>query len=115
MTATFSQGSIVWVEIPDSHGGNVKKRPAVMVSGDVDSNGFIHVAAITSLLAEAPFSETVELPHDPQGHPVTRLKRASEVVCSWVVRVAAKDVSDTGGRVPQDELNEILVKVAQFG
>lgn len=116
MPATFSQGNIVWVAIPDSHGGNVKRRPAVVVSADdkIGADGFIRVAAITALIGQAPFAETVELPHDSQGHSVTRLKRPSEVVCSWVVRVAIDDVEDSGGRVPPEVLNEILVKVERL-
>ena len=113
MPATFAQGSIVWVEIADSHGGNIKGRPAIVVSSE-DGDGFIRVAAITTLIGQAPFAETVELPHDATGHPVTRLKRPSEVVCSWVVRVAINDVKDSGGRVPQDVLNEILAKVERL-
>ena len=116
MPATFSQGSIVWVAVPDSHGGNVKARPAVVISGDdeIAADGHIRVAAITTLLGRAPFSETVELPHEVDGHSVTRLKQPSEVVCSWVIRVAIDAVRDTGGRIPKQELNEILVKVERL-
>lgn len=111
MAATIAQGEIVWAEMPDSRGGNRKRRPAVVVSAGIDAAGDVHVAAITTLIGEAPFSEAVELPHNPRGHDTTGLKRACEVVCSWVVRIPAGNAERTGGSVPVDELNEILAKV----
>lgn len=116
MPGAISQGTIVWVAVPDLQGGNAKRRPAVVVSSDGESavDGFIRVAAITTLTGRAPFAETVVIPHAPNGHPIARLKRASEVVCSWVLKVAIEEVEDSGGRVSRDELNEILAKVERL-
>lgn len=76
----LSQGRIVWVTILDSHGGNAKSRPAVILTatGDIDATGDVQVAAITTLIGQAPFSETVELPSAAAGHPQTKLKKPCE-------------------------------------
>src|SRR5437660_2650589 len=99
MASPLTQGSIVWVTVHDPRGGNEKKRPAVIVSATIptDPAGTVQVAAITTLLGQARFEETVELPSLPTGHPDTKLKKPSEVVCSWVVEVPVADVSGTGG------------------
>ncbi len=116
MSSPLAQGQIVWVTVRDSHGGNEKKRPAVIVtaSKDIDPNGTVHVASITTLLGQARFSETVELPSHPAGHPQTKLKKQSEVVCSWLTEVPVADLENTGGSVPVDVLMEILAKVERL-
>ena len=94
MSSPLTQGRIVWVTVPDPQGGNPKRRPAVILSatGEIDPSGEVLVAAITTDLGRARFSETVELPSLPTGHPETKLKKSSEVVCSWVTRVAVADL-----------------------
>lgn len=113
---SFSQGRIVWATITDSHGGNEKQRPAVIVTAthEIDPAGEVQVAAITTLIGQAPFSETVELPHAPTGHPETKLKKPCEVVCSWVVSVPFAKLADSGGFVPPEVLAEIVAKVQRL-
>lgn len=113
---SLSQGRIVWATITDSHGGNPKLRPVVIVTAtaDITSAGDVLVAAITTLTGQAPFAETVELPFLATGHPDTKLKRACEVVCSWVVSVPVASVQDSGGFLPPDVLAEVLVKVERL-
>jgi mRNA-degrading endonuclease toxin of MazEF toxin-antitoxin module len=116
MSSPLSQGRIVWATVPDPRGGNEKARPAVILTptADINSAGDVQVAAITTLVGQAPFSETVELPSDPTGHPVTNLKKPCEVVCSWVVSVPVAKVKDGGGSVPPELLAEILAKVQRL-
>lgn len=116
MSSPLRQGAIVWVTVPDSHGGNPKSRPAVVLTAtaDISATGDVQVAAITTLTGQAPFSETVELPSNPSGHPQTKLKKPCEVVCSWVVSVPAAGATDSGGSVPSNLLAEILAKVARL-
>jgi len=97
-------------------GGNDKARPVVILTAtnDVLPGGEVQVAAITTLIGQAPFSETVELPSSPAGHPQTKLKKPCEVVCSWVLSVPVSSLNDTGGSVPQDILAEILAKVERL-
>src|SRR4051794_13099996 len=106
MSSPLAQGRIVWVTVPDPRGGNPKARPGVIVTptAQISPGGTVVVAAVTTLLGQAPFAETVELPSDPAGHPQTRLKRPSEVVCTWLIEVPVADVRDSGGFLPPDVL-----------
>ncbi len=112
MSSRIEYGRIVWAVIPDSRDGNPKSRPAVVITPneEIEFDGKVEVLAITTLLGEAPFSETVELPFDPVGHPHTRLKKRSEVVCSWSVMVACAEIRESGGFVPEDVMFEVLDK-----
>jgi mRNA-degrading endonuclease toxin of MazEF toxin-antitoxin module len=116
MSSPLRQGAIVWVTIPDPRGGNAKARPAVVLTAtaDIDSAGEVQVAAITTLIGQAPFAETVELPSTTAGHPQTKLKKPCEVVCSWVVSVPTASAADSGGSVPADLLAEVLAKVQRL-
>lgn len=99
--------------MPDPRGGNEKSRPAVIVTktSSILPTGEVALVAITTLIGEAPFSETVELPFLSSGHPETKLKKPCEVVCSWVVSIPVNNLKDSGGYVPPDVLVEILAKV----
>ena len=116
MSSPFHQGQIVWVTIPDPRGTNAKSRPAVVVTAtaDIDAAGDVQVAAVTTLTGQAPFSETVELPSSPTGHPQTKLKKPCEVVCSWIVSTPVASLRASGGTVPPDLLAEILAKVQRL-
>ncbi len=116
MPSSFAQGRIVWVTIADPRGGNAKARPAVILSAtnSIVAGGLVEIAAITTLIGEAPFSETVELPFLSSGHSDTKLKKPCEVVCTWVKSVPVSDIKDSGGFVPADVLAEILAKVKRL-
>jgi mRNA-degrading endonuclease toxin of MazEF toxin-antitoxin module len=114
--SSLTQGRIVWATVPDSRGENAKKRPAVVLTPtrEIIAGGDVQLAAITTLIGQAPFSETVELPWSPSGHSETKLKRQCEVVCSWIVSVPVAGVEDSGGFVPTEVLVEILAKVSRL-
>lgn len=61
MSPRIEYGRIVWAMIPDSRGGNPKSRPVVVITpnDEIEHDGKIEVLAITTLLGEAPFSQTV--------------------------------------------------------
>lgn len=105
-------GRIVWMTVPDSRGGNPKRRPGVVVSAP--AGGVVVVAAVTTQVGVARSSETVELPSDPAGHPITKLTRPSEVVCSWVTSVPVDDLTAGPGIVPPDILTDIRTKVERL-
>lgn len=116
MSSPLSQGRIVWATVPDPRGGNPKSRPVVVLTAtaDIDPAGDVQVAAVTTMIGQAPFSETVELPFAAGGHPQTKLKKQCEVVCSWVLSVPVASLTDSGGFVPSDLLAEILAKVQRL-
>ncbi|VTT96420.1 ---NA--- : : PemK [Gemmataceae bacterium] len=114
---SLSQGRIVWATLLDSRGANPKARPAVIVTptADIDPAGEVQIAAVTTLVGQAPFAETVELPFVAgTGHPETKLKKPCEVVCSWLVSVPVASVQDSGGFLPAVVLAEVLAKVQRI-
>lgn len=104
------KGRIVWATGPDPRGENVKRRPWVAAS-DVLPDGTVLLVAVTTQLGMARSSVTVELPSDPAGHPVTKLARPSEVVCTWSMRLPVAEVAATGGVVPSELLAGIIARV----
>ncbi|MBX9622839.1 MAG: type II toxin-antitoxin system PemK/MazF family toxin [Gemmataceae bacterium] len=107
------QGRIVWATGPDPQGGNPKRRPWVVVSGPYP-DGTVLVAAVTTLVGQAPFAATVPLPFAAGGHPVTKLKKPSEVVCDWTMSAPPADLTDSGGAVPQDLMADVQTKVGRL-
>ena len=96
MKSDLTPGRIVWVAMPDSQGGNPKARPAVVVSEEHEhADGFVRLAALTTLTGRARFVETVLVPADPAMRRLTKLKRECEVVCTWVLRVPIEEVNAT--------------------
>ena len=95
----------VW-EPEDAAGGCRITRTA-----DITATGEVLVAAVTSDIGRARSTETIPLPWHPDGHPHTRLRRPSEVVCSWTARVRVAELADTGGFVPDDLLPGVLALV----
>ena len=87
MSSPLVQGRIVWATVPDPRGGNAKARPAEVVTAtaDIDPAGEVQVAAITTLVGQAPFAETVELPWSAGGHPDTIGEEPAELNPSRVV------------------------------
>ncbi|MBY0514259.1 MAG: type II toxin-antitoxin system PemK/MazF family toxin [Gemmataceae bacterium] len=112
MSSPLVQGRIVWTAVRDAD-GNEKSRPAVILTAtaEIDPAGEVIVAAVTTQLGRARFSESVALPPDPAGHPQTGLKKPSEVVCTWLAAVPVAALTPTAGAVPPDLLAEILAKV----
>jgi hypothetical protein len=69
---------------------------------------------IVVVVASTKFGEPLRpneklLPHDPDGHPKTGLKKPCVAVCDWVEKINADDVIDTGGVVPDPLLKDILL------
>jgi mRNA interferase MazF len=114
MSPPLRQGRIVWVEIPDPRGQYPKTRPAVVLTptGEIRDDGLVQVAAITTLVG-APLAVAVSLPWHRNGHPRTKLRRPSEVVCNWIAEVPVTALQVTEGLVPFSQLNEILAKRPQ--
>lgn len=101
------RGSIVWAMLPDPHGRNPKRRPAVVVS-DRQTSESLDVVAVSTSVSDPPPNDCVPLPWDPHGRASTRLRRRCVAVCSWAVVLTADQVEDTGGYVPAGELQRIF-------
>ena len=110
------QGDVVWLTVADPNGFR-KRRPAVVVSTEVDVAGQKGVAAVavTTSFTDPPPPAHLELPWDPFGRSSTRLRRRSAAVCNWIVVAAHTDVEATGGYVPPPILLEILKNLPASG
>src|SRR2546430_9467456 len=104
-------GSCGW-NFPDPQGRNPKRRPAVLVTPDVDirADGDVWVVAISTQLDEAPAETQVELPWERQGHPRTRLKERCAAVCTWMEKVKVASIKEHAGIVPGRQLLDILAR-----
>lgn len=101
----------------DRQGRGPVCRPAVILTptDQIDPNGTVVVAAVTTHIGMSPPDRTVALPwHRDKRQSRTGLTAPSEVVCDWVVDVAVSAIQNPAGHVPTALLIQILDKVRQF-
>jgi hypothetical protein len=110
------QGSIVWIEVPDTR-GHVKRRPVVVVTATDEMllDEPIVGVAVTTTFPDPPNQWQIPLPWWDHGHPATRLRRRSAAVCNWLVKFRHSDVQSVEGYVPGVTLAKVLRIVARLG
>lgn len=115
MSSTLQQGRIVWFTSLDPNGRNEKKRPAVILTptAAIRPDAPVLVAASSSSNV-AGEEEVVRLTWNREGTTRTRLRRASHVVCSWLVEAPVAALDGTPGVVNPRELLAILAKVGEL-
>ncbi len=113
--ADLQQGSIVWAAVSDPN-GNVKRRPLVIVTSSSEiilDEPIVASPLTTSFPSPAP-RNYVEVPWDPRGHPSTRLRRRSAVVCDWgPIELRPSDIESIEGFVPTKYLTVILKRISE--
>jgi mRNA-degrading endonuclease toxin of MazEF toxin-antitoxin module len=107
------RGRILWASLRDKNGYS-KDRPCVVVSPDEDIalDAPVFVVAITSRQDHPVPVSYIKIPHDPAGHPITKLYVASWAVTDWVEKIMPDDIRRTSGNVPTTTLHWILGKLA---
>ncbi|MGL6072635.1 MAG: type II toxin-antitoxin system PemK/MazF family toxin [Fimbriiglobus sp.] len=110
MADSIAQGRIVWANLLDPQGRNPKLRPAVILTAtaEIAQAVVVLVAAITSKLDVTPPEVCVELPWQANGHPRTKLKHPSVVVCTWQVRLPVEEIVSLGGVVPLAQMIRVI-------
>ncbi len=108
MDKPLEQGAIVWVTPPGERGLG-KRRPAVVLtaSEEILLDQPVVVAALTTTFPNPAPPDHVVLPWSPHGHPVTRLRRRSAAVCTWLFEARPSEAEPVG-RVPTRHLLDIL-------
>ena len=95
---------IIFAEILDPNGQNLKTRRVVVLTPDSAlAAGFpIVVAGVTSTLPNPLTADFVKLPYkNPPGrHPKTGLTKEAAVLCTWIVTITANSVRGRSGFVP---------------
>lgn len=114
--AELQQGSIVWAAVSDPN-GNVKRRPLVVVTNSSEiilDEPIVASPLTTSFPSPAP-RNYVEVPWDPRGHPSTRLRKRSAVVCDWgPIELRPSDIESIEGFVPTKYLTVILKRISEY-
>ena len=112
------RGSIVWIEMVDPNGVNIKSRPAVVLSTEeqIQIDGHVRVLAVSSQVDPADVNRFVEIPWSNQlgGHRKTKLRKKSFVICDWMTKMELQSVKPTSGFVPKQLMQEIQVKYSSL-
>ena len=110
MATPLEQGRILWIELLDPQGRNLKIRPAVIVTStsEIHSDGVVVVVAISTQIDSMPEDVCVELPWHRDGHPKTKLNARNVAICTWAVPIHVSSIVSAGGRVPLKQMKEIL-------
>jgi len=100
----------------DPQGQNPKSRPLVIVSSDaaIRKGEPIVAASISTSYQQADPAEYVILPWNSQGNTQTQLKKDCAAVCTWLVEIHPRDIIKYGGRVPDQQMQEIFEKLRQI-
>ena len=87
---SLEQGRIIWAEMLDPSGANVKLRPGVIVTPNEDITGddpFV-VVAVTSTFDEPVPDWQVKLPWNRDKRKVgTQLNKPAVAHCMWLIRI----------------------------
>ncbi|HWE95959.1 MAG TPA: type II toxin-antitoxin system PemK/MazF family toxin [Tepidisphaeraceae bacterium] len=108
------RGRIIWATLRD-HNGIEKHRPAVVLTptDDICEDEPIVVVAVTTTFADPPPADHVLLPWDPQGRTLTKLRKRSAAVLSWIVEVLPNDIVECQGDLPAPLVTRILKSLDQ--
>jgi len=108
--ASLRQGQIVFAPlIPER--GEVKLRPAVIYTPDamLGDDEWVRVVAISTSCR--PDDPHIPIPDDAATRLVTRLNRPSSIALSFVDKVYRTHIQPTRGRLPQELLIEMIVRL----
>ena len=107
---------IIFAEVPDPNGRNLKTRRVVVLTPDIAlAAGFpIVVAGVTGTLPNPLTADYVKLPYkNPPGrHPKTGLTKEAAVLCAWIVPVILNDIKGRSGFVPPAHMVIVNSKTA---
>lgn len=106
------RGRIIWAEVRDPR-GHLKLRPGIIMTptDEIRADEPLIVMAITTTFPEPAPDDHVELPWFPRGHPVTKLRRRSAAVVTWLDGVNVENVAELCGEVPKKQMELILQKL----
>ncbi len=97
----FKPGDVIFADLPDPQGGNIKNRPAVVLMEASDGNLFLVVAGTTKYERGRPEADQVELPFGNERNPCqTGLDEATAVCLWWQLVIHGSDVNKKVGAVP---------------
>lgn len=103
------RGRIVWAAVRDRNGIE-KQRPVIVVTatGEIREDELFEAMAITTTFPDPPPQDHIELPWDSRGRTLTKLRRRSAAVLSWIVEIQASDAIEYHSDVPMRLMTRIL-------
>jgi hypothetical protein len=103
---------LVWATVSDRR-GHAKSRPLIILTAtnDIRPDEPLIAMAVTTTVSDPPPADHVLLPWHPQGRVMTRLRRRSAAVLSWIVEVEPAEITDFYGDVPARLMTEILKSI----
>jgi hypothetical protein len=106
------RGRIVWASVSDPR-GNVKQRPLIILTptDQIHDAEPLQAMAISTTFPNPPPRDHIPLPWHPQGRVLTKLRRRSAAVLSWIVELDAADIDELQGDVPLKLMLEILARL----
>jgi mRNA-degrading endonuclease toxin of MazEF toxin-antitoxin module len=109
-------GRIILAETFDPQKRNAKIRPAVIVSrtDQIQAEGRIVCAAITSAIPDKLPDDCVLLPFHPAGKSRTGLRMRSAAMCSWLFEITEEKIEKYIGIVPPARLDEVLARIEEL-
>ncbi len=104
-------GRIFWAVFPEKRGDG-KTRPMVAVNSrtDIVRTGVVAAIVCSTSFARPLLADEVELPSDPEGRSITRLREATVAVCNWRAEIPHASIDQIGGIIPTASLREICRK-----
>jgi hypothetical protein len=111
-------GRIVWGKFIDTRGRLTGPHRAVIITSneDIDADKPIRVVVISSNLQMAAKEDVVLLPYlrCQGGHVHTRLKTKFAAICTWIPRIAKKDITEYGGWVKGKWMVQTMKRVNEL-
>ncbi|HEX3355701.1 MAG TPA: type II toxin-antitoxin system PemK/MazF family toxin [Tepidisphaeraceae bacterium] len=110
------RGRIVWATVSDAR-GHQKQRPLIILTAtdEIREDEPLQAMAVSTTFPDPAPKDHVELPWHPAGRAMTKLRKRSAAVLSWIVEVDSADIVELHGDVPGKVMLEILERLAGLG
>jgi hypothetical protein len=80
-----------------------------MALNSPNSDGRLTVVACSTQSCDPALE--VQLPWDPKGHPMTKLKKRTFATVDWIEEISVSDVCEIKGIIPPTTLDRIWDKI----
>jgi len=112
---SIHRGSVIWADLCDPDGNNLKDRPALVLlpQADIDLGRDLEVAVISTAWEYPLKPGWFEIESRPGGQCCTGLSEACVVKATWLEAVPQNKVNRVTGRAPRKLVSEVLNWLAE--
>jgi hypothetical protein len=106
------RGRVVWATVSDAR-GHRKQRPLIILTptDQIRDDEPLQAMAVSTTFPEPPPKDHVQLPWHPSGRVMTKLRKRSAAVLSWIVELDIDDIVELHGDVPVKLMLEIFKRL----